>query len=118
VAEIKVERKQRSALPWILGLLVLALLLWALSRMIGGRNEVTPADRPAPEVGSAAPAPLAPLAPMSPVTPVSPGSAALFAPLAPRILPAVNPYAACADAGMQEGEPACTGLAARHRLWA
>ena len=33
VAEIKVERKERSILPWILGLVLLALVVWGLNEM-------------------------------------------------------------------------------------
>ena len=36
MAEIRVERKQnRSLLPWILGLVLLALVLWGISEMMG-----------------------------------------------------------------------------------
>jgi hypothetical protein len=36
VAEIRVERRQRSSLlPWILGLVLLGLLIWALASMLG-----------------------------------------------------------------------------------
>lgn len=43
MAEIRVERKERrSLLPWILGLLLLALVVWGLMEM-GGRGQ-TPAD--------------------------------------------------------------------------
>jgi len=45
VAEIKIERKQqRSLLPWILGLVVLLLVIWALTRTMSHRQGV-PADR-------------------------------------------------------------------------
>jgi hypothetical protein len=33
MADINVERKQRSIWPWIVGLLVLALLIWLLASM-------------------------------------------------------------------------------------
>jgi hypothetical protein len=42
MADINVERKSsggRNFLPWILGLLLLAALLWGLSRMFGGDRE-------------------------------------------------------------------------------
>jgi hypothetical protein len=32
MAEIKIERKQRSVLPWIIGLVLLVLVIWGLSR--------------------------------------------------------------------------------------
>lgn len=36
MAEIRVERKERrSMLPWILGLVLLALVLWGISEMAG-----------------------------------------------------------------------------------
>lgn len=36
MAEIRVERKERrSMLPWILGLLLLALVLWGIAEMAG-----------------------------------------------------------------------------------
>ena len=44
MADINVERKSsggRNFLPWILGLLLLAALLWGLSRMFGGDREET-----------------------------------------------------------------------------
>ena len=42
MADINVERKSsggRNFLPWILGLVLLAALLWGLSRMFGGDRE-------------------------------------------------------------------------------
>ena len=40
MAEIRVERKEkRSMLPWILGLLLLALVLWGISEMMGGDDD-------------------------------------------------------------------------------
>jgi hypothetical protein len=44
VAEIKIERKQRSLLPWILGLALLLLVIWALTKTMS-RSEAAPADR-------------------------------------------------------------------------
>lgn len=41
MAEIRVERKERrSMLPWILGLLLLALVLWGISEMMAGDDDV------------------------------------------------------------------------------
>jgi hypothetical protein len=34
VAEIKIERKQRSILPWILGLILLALVIWGATQLM------------------------------------------------------------------------------------
>lgn len=40
MAEIRVEKKERrSMLPWILGLLLLALVLWGISEMMGGDDD-------------------------------------------------------------------------------
>ncbi|HEV2132500.1 MAG TPA: hypothetical protein VGR27_15405 [Longimicrobiaceae bacterium] len=36
MADINVERKGPSIWPWIIGLIVLALLIWALAEMLGG----------------------------------------------------------------------------------
>jgi hypothetical protein len=51
VAEIRVERKERrSMLPWILGLLLLALVLWGISEMMG-RDDDAAEDAGASAVG-------------------------------------------------------------------
>lgn len=34
MAEIKIERKQRSILPWIIGLVLLALVIWGVSKVM------------------------------------------------------------------------------------
>ena len=39
MADINVERKQRSIWPWIVGLLVLALLIWLLASMLNGDDD-------------------------------------------------------------------------------
>ncbi|HEX2211303.1 MAG TPA: hypothetical protein VHG93_26700 [Longimicrobium sp.] len=41
MADINIERKHRSLLPWIIGLLVLALLAFFLMRSLGGDPEAT-----------------------------------------------------------------------------
>lgn len=41
MADINVERKQRSIWPWILGLLVLALLIWLLASMFNRDDDET-----------------------------------------------------------------------------
>jgi hypothetical protein len=38
VAEIKVERRERSVLPWIVGLIALALIAFAAYRVLGTRG--------------------------------------------------------------------------------
>jgi hypothetical protein len=45
MADIDVERKSPSVWPWVIGLLVLALLIWALVEMFGGDAEPI-ADQP------------------------------------------------------------------------
>jgi len=44
VADINVERKGPSIWPWIIGLIVLALLIWALVEMFGDRTQPVVAD--------------------------------------------------------------------------
>jgi hypothetical protein len=44
VTEIRIERKQRSVVPWILGLVLLLLVLWALVKTMD-RSEAVPVDR-------------------------------------------------------------------------
>ena len=45
MTEIKIERKQRSIMPWILGLVLLLLVIWALAKTMDRRNDVVPEDR-------------------------------------------------------------------------
>ncbi|HWM91150.1 MAG TPA: hypothetical protein VN493_10315 [Thermoanaerobaculia bacterium] len=50
MAEIRVERKERrSILPWILGLLLLALVIWGVTQMADRDDDVT--DNGAAAVG-------------------------------------------------------------------
>ena len=53
VAEIRVERKQRSVLPWVLGVLVLAVIAFAVFRVMGGNKAAAAASEPAVQVDSA-----------------------------------------------------------------
>jgi len=39
VADINVERKGPSVWPWVVGLLILALLVWGLMELFGGAPE-------------------------------------------------------------------------------
>lgn len=48
MADINVERKGPSIWPWIIGLIVVALLIWALAEMLGDDDEV--AEGPVAEV--------------------------------------------------------------------
>ena len=51
MAEIRVERKERrSLLPWILGLLLLALVVWGLTQM-NNRDDDTAVDTGASAAG-------------------------------------------------------------------
>lgn len=51
MADIKVQRKGASIWPWILGLLVAALLIWALMGLFGGDEGDVQLVEPASEVG-------------------------------------------------------------------
>jgi hypothetical protein len=51
VADINVERKGPSIWPWIVGLIVLALLIWALVEMFG-RDDTPTTVVPADTVGA------------------------------------------------------------------
>lgn len=55
MADINVERKPRSPLPWILGLLLLALLAFLLWRYVFSDGGVAPANDSSVVVDSAAP---------------------------------------------------------------
>jgi hypothetical protein len=51
VAEIRIERKQQSILPWILGLALLALLIWGLAQAFD-RDPVGETEGGTSEVGT------------------------------------------------------------------
>jgi hypothetical protein len=51
VADINVERKGPSIWPWIVGLIVLALLIWALVEMFG-RDDTTTRVVPGDTIGA------------------------------------------------------------------
>jgi hypothetical protein len=47
MAEIKIERKKKSVWPWLLLLVLVALLAWALYELTSNKNEVEEVDAPA-----------------------------------------------------------------------
>lgn len=51
MAEIRIERKQHSILPWILGLALLALLIWGLAEAFD-RDPMGETEGGAAEVGT------------------------------------------------------------------
>jgi hypothetical protein len=56
VADIRVEPRRRPGIwPWIAGLVVLALLIWGLTQVLGGDDDVV-----VEQSDPAAPAPAAP----------------------------------------------------------
>jgi hypothetical protein len=47
VAEIEAQRRGPTIWPWIIGLVVLALLVWALAELLGTRGQPSlPAEQP------------------------------------------------------------------------
>lgn len=40
MADINVERKRPSLVPWVIGLILLAVLIWAGARLLGGSDDV------------------------------------------------------------------------------
>jgi hypothetical protein len=61
VAEIRVERKKTSPWTWLIGLLLLVLLVWGLSRLLGtgGAPEVRDGAAPVGALPQGHPAPAA-----------------------------------------------------------
>lgn len=57
MADINVERKGPSIWPWIIGLLVLALLIWAIAEMVSTDQEQVATETQAPPAAVPAPAP-------------------------------------------------------------
>lgn len=57
MADIRVETRRPGAWPWIAGLIVLALLIWGLTRLLGGDDDeiVDRAVPPAPAATAPAP---------------------------------------------------------------
>jgi hypothetical protein len=80
MADINVERKRSGGpnfLPWLVGLLVLGLLIWGLSRLLGGDDEAEPV--PATDSTTLTTDTMMPAA--TPVTPMPADSAAMGAPM-------------------------------------
>lgn len=49
MADINVEQRRGSPWPWIVGLVLAALLVWGLVRVFGGEDAATPDGVPAAE---------------------------------------------------------------------
>lgn len=45
MADINVERKRSSVWPWVVGLIAVALLIWVLADLFGGREEAGAGQR-------------------------------------------------------------------------
>lgn len=61
MAEIKVERARPGIWPWVVGLLALALVVWAVTELFDrGAPEVPPTAVPQPSPTSPAPSPGSP----------------------------------------------------------
>lgn len=56
MADINVERRGPTIWPWVVGLLVLALLVWVLVEMFGRSGEPRLADPLTEDIGVNAPA--------------------------------------------------------------
>ncbi len=52
MAEINVERKERSIMPWVIGLLVLGLLVWAVLSYLNRGDDGEGAETVAPPAGA------------------------------------------------------------------
>jgi hypothetical protein len=52
VAEIHTQRRGPSVWPWIIGLIVLALLVWALAELFAGRGSAVPDHPGTPAAGA------------------------------------------------------------------
>lgn len=55
MAEIEVQRRGPTVWPWVIGLIVLALLIWALTEVLGDEEPEVPVQEPA--AGSVQPTP-------------------------------------------------------------
>lgn len=55
MAEIKVERRRPGVWPWVLGLTVLALVIWGLTELLGGDDAAEKVmEAPVPPAGAGA----------------------------------------------------------------
>ena len=103
MADINVERKGPSIWPWIIGLIVLALLIWALAEMLGGDRADTAAvvDDTVPRTTE--------VAPTTTTDPAMTGAAAGVPAAVQEFETFVAQRDASADAGLQH-EYTSTGL--------
>ncbi len=56
MTEIKVERRRPGVWPWVLGLTVLALVIWGLTELLGGDDDAAEKvmEAPVPPAGGGA----------------------------------------------------------------
>lgn len=67
MAEVRLEPRRRSAWPWLLALLVLAVVIWCAGEMLTSEPAAHAAPRPAAAATAARPAhPTAPRRPAAP----------------------------------------------------
>jgi hypothetical protein len=45
MAEIRVEKKRTNIWPWIIGLILVALLIWGIAAMTNNRNQTNDVNR-------------------------------------------------------------------------
>lgn len=74
MADIDVERKETSIWPWLIGLLVLALLIWALAELLSDDDDDVVIDEAAPVLVEPAPVPVTPLPAEAPVAAAVPAA--------------------------------------------